>query len=212
MTVRQLSKEDARALLDYRDGSLFWRAAGSGRRPDLKAVTTSAKRVQINIGGEKYQAHYVVWNWHHGPTAKVIRFADGDRQNIAIENLIEVDNFICTGFAPTAPCCPTCTQPVSVPTYDFIVRHLDLQPLHQKILKAVWDGKGYPVMPGKIFNYMYEDDPDGGPSDAKMYQNFKVALCRLRDRLSGSGVSIATVGYRGGYRLVMEGKNSVVSQ
>lgn len=117
------------------------------------------------------------------------------------------DNFIeGQSGAVNANCCPTCAQTVTAPTYDFIVRHLNLQPLHARILKAVWDGKGHPVMPGRIFDYMYEDDIDGGPSDAMMYSNFKVALCRLRARLEGSGVGIENAGYRAGYRLVLKGK------
>ena len=47
---------------------------------------------------------------------------------------------------------------------------------------------------------MYEDDPDGGPSDFTAYNALKVALCFLRKKLEGSGIEIETIKRRG-YRL-----------
>ncbi len=61
-------------------------------------------------------------------------------------------------------------------------------------------------MPERVFDVMYEDDPDGGPGQAKMYRAFKVALCHLRKKLKGSGIGIENVGYRAGYRLIMDSK------
>jgi hypothetical protein len=62
---------------------------------------------------------------------------------------------------------------------------------------------------------MYVDDPDGGPSPTRMYADFKVALCHLRKRLEGAGISIENVGYRQGYRLVIganaDGSNQPVA-
>lgn len=52
---------------------------------------------------------------------------------------------------------------------------------------------------------MYADDPDGGPSNTKMYEAFKFGLNRLRSKLEGSGIEIENVGYRRGWRLVMKG-------
>ena len=63
MIVRnQLTQQEARKLFDYRDGLLFWLHAGSGRRSDLRAVTDNGKQTEINIGGRRYQAQYIVWN------------------------------------------------------------------------------------------------------------------------------------------------------
>lgn len=102
--------------------------------------------------------------------------------------------------------CPCCRQPVSSPSLDIVVSNYSIRPLEARVLRAIWNGKGMPVQTERIFDVMYEDDPDGGPSYASMYSSFKVALCRLRSRLEGSGVGIETVGYRRGYKLVMEGK------
>jgi len=90
-----------------------------------------------------------------------------------------------------------------VPSLDIVIDHYKITPLEARILSAVWRGKGLPVQTERIFDAMYADDPDGGPSPTQMYRAFKVALCRLRDRLNGSGIGIANVGYRRGYRLVI---------
>ena len=81
----QLMKEEAQRLFDYRDGMLYWRFAASGHRKDGRAISHKKSKVQLGcniyyarFGGKIFQAHYLVWNWHHGITAKTIRFADGN--------------------------------------------------------------------------------------------------------------------------------------
>jgi len=102
--------------------------------------------------------------------------------------------------------CPCCKQSVRAPSLDIVIDHYKVTPLEARILGVIWRGKGHPVQTERIFDAMYVDDPDGGPSPTRMYAAFKVALCHLRARLSGSGVSIENVGYRRGYRLVMGAK------
>lgn len=101
--------------------------------------------------------------------------------------------------------CPCCGQAVNVPTVEIVIDVYGLTDFEAHILRAIWRGKGLPVKTERIFDAMYADDPDGGPSRTKMYDAFKVALCRLRKRIEGSGVSVENVGYRRGYRLVMRG-------
>lgn len=110
-------------------------------------------------------------------------------------------------FARANPiACPCCSQLVNVPPLEIVIDHYGLTPLQGRILGAVWRGKGYAVETERIFDAMYVDDPDGGPSPGKMYSAFKVALCRLRARLQGSGIDVENVGYRRGFRLVVERK------
>lgn len=203
MIKNQISLQEARALLDYRDGDLYWRHAGSGRRADLRATTRSADRVQINIGGARLDAQYAVWNWHHGITRHQIVFADGNRQNIRIENLREVEKIICTQSARGPMLCPCCSQSVPVPTAHVVAYSCGLKPMEARILDAIWSGGGLPVSTEKIFDKMYEDDPDGGPAPARMYATMKESMVGLRKKLAGSGVGIDTVGYRAGWRLVL---------
>lgn len=202
MIRNQLTQAEAQRLFDYRDGMLYWRQAGSGRRPDRRAVIYSADRVQINIGGRKVDANYAVWNWHHGVTEKAVRFKDGDRRNISIDNLREED-FIGTASAPSRTVCPCCSQRVPVPILDVIAFNSGLQPLEKKVLRAVWDGKGMPVQTARIIDAMYGDDEDGGPEQNRAYQNMKIAMTRLRGKLNGTGIGVVNCGYGAGYRLVM---------
>lgn len=104
--------------------------------------------------------------------------------------------------------CPCCKQPVAVPTLDVVALKYRVTPYERAILETVWRGKGRPVPTSKIFDSMYADDPDGGPSQSKMYAAFKVALCHLRKRLEGSGVSIVSAGYAQGYRIVLSAGES----
>lgn len=102
--------------------------------------------------------------------------------------------------------CPCCGNPVHTPTLEIIIDRYGIKPIEARILSAVWRGKGHPVQTERIFDAMYADDPDGGPSQPRMYANFKVALCHLRKRLEGSGVGIENIAPRAGYRLVL-GRN-----
>lgn len=99
--------------------------------------------------------------------------------------------------------CPCCRRPVILPTVEIVIDRYNVTPLEASIFRAVWKGKGLSVQTERIFDAMYADDADGGPSPTKMYVAFKIALCRLRKRIEGSGYSIENVGYRRGYKLVI---------
>lgn len=210
-TSNQLMKEEARRLFEYRDGMLYWRHAASGQRKDRRAITTHVQpqtvrnKHYVRLAGRFYQPHYLIWNWHHGITNNALRFKDGISSNFRIENLIEVPSeFIADQLRLGEYTCPCCERRVPQPTPEIIAHAVGLSPQQEAVLRAVWAGKGRPVQAEAIFAEMYSDDPDGGPSPSKMYAAFKVALCHLRDNLKGTGVSIANVGYRQGYRLIMK--------
>lgn len=97
--------------------------------------------------------------------------------------------------------CPCCGQVVGVPMLDIIIDHYQIAPMPARILRAIWNGKGHPVKSERIFDVMYEDDPDGGPHHAQMYNALKIGIWRLREKLEGSGISIESAGYGLGYRL-----------
>lgn len=115
--------------------------------------------------------------------------------------------------------CPCCKQTITIPSLEIVVDHYKLTRMEARILGAVWKGKGMPVQTERIFDAMFANDPNGGPSPSRMYLAFKVALCRLRARLDGrdpsepekqvrrsSGIIIENVGYRLGYRLAVQPK------
>jgi len=99
--------------------------------------------------------------------------------------------------------CPCCKQAVVMPTIDMVIDLYRISKLEASILRAVWRGKGLPVQTERIFDAMYADDPNGGPSQSRMYPALKAAMFRLRARLEGSGINVENVGYRRGFRLVI---------
>ena len=74
-------------------------------------------------------------------------------------------------------------------------------------MDAVWRGAGLPVRSERIFDAMYEDDPDGGHSPQRMYATMKESMVRMKQKLEGSGISIENAGYRAGFRLVLGNKS-----
>lgn len=143
------------------------------------------------------------------PKSKWVRVSSGDARiaDTTLETLATSDSVVAYERADPSrgnPIeCPCCRQSVRVPSLAIVIDHFKVTPLEARILGAIWKGKGHPVQTERIFDAMYADDPDGGPSPTRMYAAFKVALCHLRVRLNGSGVSIKNVGYRRGYRLVI---------
>ncbi|TGV90035.1 hypothetical protein EN801_020480 [Mesorhizobium sp. M00.F.Ca.ET.158.01.1.1] len=99
--------------------------------------------------------------------------------------------------------CPLCKAAVGVPALADLLVSRGIRGLEASILGAVWKGKGMPVSTERLFDAMYADDPDGGPSPTRMYLTFNKALARLNSLLDGSGVSVIAVGFRQGYRLAL---------
>lgn len=103
----------------------------------------------------------------------------------------------------TVPC-PCCKQTVRAPSLEILIDHYRIPPVEERILRTIWRGKGHPVQTERVYDAMYADAPEGGPEATRMYAAFKVALCHLRTRMRGSGITIENVGYRRGYKLVIE--------
>ena len=102
--------------------------------------------------------------------------------------------------------CPCCGAQVDAPSLEMLVDVKKISKDQEAVLSAIWRGKGMAVSTQRIFDAMYADDPDGGPSDVRMYSALKQRLFKLREKLEGTGVKIEAVGYRRGYRIVMEGR------
>jgi hypothetical protein len=101
--------------------------------------------------------------------------------------------------------CPCCKQAVTAPSLDEVIAACRLDGFEASVLRAVWAGGGGPVQTERIFDAMYADDPDGGPSPTRMYRAFRTALRDLRLRLKGTGIGIESVEYRRGHRLTIKG-------
>lgn len=102
--------------------------------------------------------------------------------------------------------CPCCGASVASPSLEVLVDVLAISKDQEAVLSAIWRGKGMAVSTQRIFDAMYADDPDGGPSPERMYNALKLRLHKLRGKLEGTGIRIEAVGYRRGYRIVMKGR------
>lgn len=96
--------------------------------------------------------------------------------------------------------CPCCKRPALVMSPEIVRDHCGLSPRETTVLAAIWKGRGHPAPADRIFSTMY---PSGGPSPTECYSALKTAMSRLRKKLEGTEVKIETVGYRGGWRLVV---------
>lgn len=99
--------------------------------------------------------------------------------------------------------CPCCAHQIQAPTLEQVVYHYKIAPQAARILGAVWAGRGLPVSTQRIFDAMWADDINGGPPEARMYNNFKWSMNDLRNRLRGSGIGVESAGYNAGYKLVI---------
>jgi hypothetical protein len=193
------------------------------RRPEagseLMRKTTGGDPVWvISLGSRqevrRYMRCYLVWNWHYGKTERILRPLDGDHLNDCIGNIGFAGPLPQEEMPEPAPApqpleskygvnCPCCGAGVQVMTADLATQVYGITEQQARILRAIWSGKGKPVHMERVFSEMYADDPDGGPTQEKMYLAFKVAMSHLRTKLEGSGISVETVGYRQGYRLIL---------
>lgn len=99
--------------------------------------------------------------------------------------------------------CPCCRGTVGVPAIDDLLASQRIAGLEASILSAVWNGNGMPVNTERLFDAMYADDPDGGPSPTRMYLALGRGVEALNIHLRGSGISVLRYGRNGGYRLAL---------
>jgi hypothetical protein len=86
-----ITKERALELLDYKEGSLFWKV-----KPAKQIVIGSEAGCKnshgycvVRVDGVLYGAHRIIFLMHYGYLPKYIDHADGNRLNNSIENLRE---------------------------------------------------------------------------------------------------------------------------
>jgi len=86
-----LSKELLHDLFEYRDGELFWKKTGKGRRLDLKAGNLRPDgRTDIYLQNKLYRSHRIIYMMFYGEMPEEIDHIDGNPKNNKIENLRKV--------------------------------------------------------------------------------------------------------------------------
>ncbi len=227
-SAAQMSRDEVRALFDYRDdGRLYWRELTGRRRPEAGGEFYRKKLDvgpiwTIQLGSRatvtRYMRRYLVWNWHFGGTDRVLLPRNGDTLDDRIDNIrlgarlsdlgaafapAEAAVPVPVPIAETGITCPCCGGVAPVLSPNLIARAYELPPQQEAILARVWAGKGKPVTGEAIIGEMYADDFDGGPEYETARKYFKTQLSLLRKRIEGSGVHIETAGYQRGYKLVL---------
>jgi len=88
-----VTQEDLHKLFDYRDGDLYWKSTGTGRRDISKPAgcIRSDSYKTIRIKGKQYYTHRLVWLYVHGKFPnEQIDHINGDKLDNSIENLRDV--------------------------------------------------------------------------------------------------------------------------
>jgi hypothetical protein len=84
----ELTGEFLHSLLDYRDGTLFWKVSrGKVRAGDKAGCIGNRGYVLIVINGKQRMAHRLIWIMHGNDPVPMLDHIDGNQLNNRIENL-----------------------------------------------------------------------------------------------------------------------------
>lgn len=97
--------------------------------------------------------------------------------------------------------CPCCRQQVPVPPLHDLIRTHGISGQAEIVLRAIWGARGLPVSAARLFDAMYADDPEGGPSPDTMYVELRSAVTDLNETLGALGIDIYQARVRSGWRL-----------
>jgi len=95
--------------------------------------------------------------------------------------------------------CPCCAAALSLPPLPVLLH--DLPASSATVLETLWTARGLPVAATALFDAMYADDPDGGPSQSRMYRDLRAAVANLNDTLGRNGIIVLYDDRAKGWRL-----------
>lgn len=83
------SQEELHALLEYRDGNLFWKVKrrGNVKAGDEAGYVNKLGYKRVGINGKHYLQHRLIWIMHGNDPVDFLDHIDGDRLNNRIDNL-----------------------------------------------------------------------------------------------------------------------------
>lgn len=88
-----MTTEEAKNLFDYKDGCLFWRRSGSGRKIN-KPIGCKNKYgyLQCKVKNQQWKVHRLIWIWHGNKLIKGMQIdhVNRNKEDNRIENLRQV--------------------------------------------------------------------------------------------------------------------------
>lgn len=86
----ELTQGLLRELFDYKDGELYWKQSGTGRKIGVPAGTVKSDGYRsIGINGKIYLTHRLIFLYHHDYLPEFLDHIDGNPLNNNILNLRE---------------------------------------------------------------------------------------------------------------------------
>ncbi|WP_461533477.1 HNH endonuclease signature motif containing protein [Sinomicrobium sp.] len=88
MDNTHITQERLIELFEYKEGRLFWRTTGTGRRKDRKAGYYNKNGYRgIMVEGKRYYEHRLIYLYHYGYLPKVVDHINHIVDDNRIENL-----------------------------------------------------------------------------------------------------------------------------
>lgn len=88
MADQIITQEYLHEIFDYKDGVLYWKKLGKGRRLSLRVGSFDKDGyIQISINHKKYKAHRLIFMMFYGYIPEYLDHVDGNPANNLIENL-----------------------------------------------------------------------------------------------------------------------------
>lgn len=84
------TQRELRRFFDYRDGELIWRISPGNRIPAGRiagCINPSSGYVRVRYKGVTYEAHRLIYIWHHGFAPSLIDHSNHVRTDNRIANL-----------------------------------------------------------------------------------------------------------------------------
>ena len=94
--------------------------------------------------------------------------------------------------------CPMCGDTVQADErLEALLRQHRLIGRPEAVLRALWVSRGRATTTERIFDWLYADDPNGGPTIRTMYSDLYAAIETLNYRLGGK-LQIVPIGTQSG--------------
>jgi len=88
MLLNEITQNEALALFENRDGSLYWKVSkGRTKAGNEAGNLTENGYKRFRTGGKTYLVHRIVFLMHHGYMPEFVDHIDGNKINNSIENL-----------------------------------------------------------------------------------------------------------------------------